>query len=74
MKNQQKREKLLLSYKQSLVLKKEPNCSLSLAQKAVSHQQKSKVLKLKEPSWQALVLGFCEQKQRHFTPYQPLVF
>ena len=32
------------------------------------------ILKLKELSWQALVFVFCEQKQHHFTLYQPLVF
>ena len=63
MKNQLKKEKPLLSYKQSLVLKKEPNCSLSLAQKVVSHLQKSKILKPKEPSWQDLVQGFFERNE-----------
>lgn len=55
-------------------LKKEPNCSLSLVQKVACHLQKLRVSKLRDQSQQDLVLVFCEQKQHHFTLYQPLVF
>ena len=74
MKSRLKKANEQRSYKQSLILKKELNCSLSLVQKVVYPLQKLNLLKPKEQSLQDLGLAFYEQKQRHFMLYQPLVF